>query len=394
MNKESGQILATIMMLMAIFLVFVPSYVYFTSFEAKSTVSEKKRTTAFHLAESGIDRGYWKLKERSEYWAQLGSGTPIAGYNNDVVYADIPSATNPSGEYVIRISSHPTNTKYRVIRASGRDKSTNQVRTIETIFACQSIDSAIFGDSNVTIQGHATVHWGQIWSQQSITASGDLFPRKYSKQNMINRDANGPTPPNTDGIEWWSYYNVPDRANIDFTKYKTSATANGTYYPAVNNNLNSVNDTRNLYWYFDHNVRFTGNIYLYGTVIVRENFEMMGTGNGTYTTAIPSEAWREYQKIDTAAANQNPGDTGLKSNAATYTFSNATTRIKIRGFLFVGGTATFTGNSSLHGAAVIVGNIAGAGSCEIYYDDTLQIEVLTAAITRKSWQEVRGQWPL
>src|SRR5205814_999454 len=51
-------------------------------------------------------------------------------------------------------------------------------------------------------------------------------PRFFSAGHVSPQDG-GSTSPQTDNIQWWSYYAVPPQPAIDFSFYESSASASG-----------------------------------------------------------------------------------------------------------------------------------------------------------------------
>jgi hypothetical protein len=414
---ERGQVLAGVILLVMVLLVIIPALVEWVQNDMKASVNDRKSTVAFNLASAGIDRAYWKLKGSTTTWANALDGVPLSGYDFDQIYKDVSG-----GEYRISISSGPLSQEVTVI-AEGRDSNSLQYRAIEAVYANQTIPGAIISGAGIGETGGAVVHWGPMLAMNDITLSGSAktngFPRKMSKQVVLPFDTNGLNPPNTDNLEWWSDYDVPELPVFDFAALRSSAAATdtlncdgnvtGTHTNHVSCGSSCTNcSVQNMYkdkdynkgyvWYWDNNVSWSGRNGVKGTVIVRGNLSV--SGGDYYVPAamnVPANAWQEYQKIDTSASNQYPGDTGLHSNAATYTLGSCGMTCEggagggdlgVDGFLYVGGTLSMTGDSDIHGAAWVEQGWSGAGNVMIFYDDSLVLPQLNVTLYRKSWKEI------
>lgn len=453
MRNERGQVLWIVLGILLMLFISTPPLIKWLQSDSERTVKQQKSSTAFNLANGALERGMWKLKSSTSTWAAAAIGTTISGYNFDVTYKDLEGGT-----YRIRFSSGPGASQVTVT-AEARDPLNEEIQAVQAVYQNQSIPGPILTTGNVAFSGVFEPHWGPVMAQGNITITGNAapkyYPRKYSKNAVTGtatypRDTNGITPPNTNNVEWWSAYSVPDLPLLDFATLRSSAQANGTLnYYNVNasstghtltgysgGHYNNCRDpdgsafashashfydpqhhplaTRNLIWYWDNDLIITGGPWqgsysgtaahrmgLRGTLIVRGNLTIWTGDDYTYTGTIPTSAWREYQAIDTASANQYPGDTGLRSNASTFPFgsqswtggpSTANTDIGIRGFIYVGGNFTIQSEAGgdFHGALWVVGNATNMNTNEyslVFYDSGLDVPVLNVILTLQSWRE-------
>lgn len=424
-----GQVLAGVVMLMMVLLIIVPAMVSWVAQDNRASVKDRKTTTAFNIAEAGLDRAYWKLKSSTSTWAAARAGLPLAGYAFDQAYSDISG-----GVYRISITSGPAVDQVTVI-AEGRDLQGKEKRAVQALYTNMTIPGAIISGAGIDSSGSSISHWGPVLAMNNITLSGTsalrYYPRKLSKQAVVGtggnpRDINGVTPPNTDNLEWWSNYEVPELPLFDFAALRSSAAASGTLNCAGNVAGTHVNQlvcgsacvnctVQNLYrdsrydkgyvWYWDNNVSISGQSGIVGTVIVRGNMSTSGTdAYNPPSVPVPANAWQEYQRIDTAASNQYPGDTGLRSNAATYNIgscgvtcegSASGSDVGYRGFVYIGGNINMTGDSDIYGAIWAQSGWSGGGNAMVFYDDSLVLPQLNVTLSRQSWQEVAprsGVW--
>lgn len=371
-NTKRGQVLAGVLFIVVAVLIIIPAVLKWTEYDARWAVKEQKATTAFNLSEAAVDRGVWKLKISTGTWAAAAAGIPVPGYNFDVTYTDVPGGT-----YRIRLSSGPGTGQVSVI-GEGRDGQRQESRAIQVAFSNTAIPGSLITGGVLTYAGAFEAHWGPVLAHNNIVISGnaatEYFPRKFSKQTVQGtmgqpRDTNGLTPPNTDNVEWWSGYEVPDLPVLDFATMRASAAANGTlnYYnvnasstghvltgyaggtgahssckkPTGNwtNHANHFHDSnhhpkskQNLIWYYDSDLVLTGTysgsdchrIGLWGTLIVRGNLTI-GAGDcyAIYQATVPTNAWQEYTRIkssqyDSSTSNEYPADNGLRASRSTF----------------------------------------------------------------------------
>lgn len=431
MKNERGQVLAGVVVLVMVLLVMVPAMVYWVQQESRASVKDRKSTSAFSLAEAGLDRAYWKLKSSTSTWMDARSGVPIAGYAFDQAYADVTG-----GVYRVSITSGPLADQVTVV-AEGRDDLGKEKRAVEAVYSNLAVPGAIISGAGIANSGTSIAHWGPMLAMNNISLTGTAatryFPRKLSKQVVVGtggflRDVNGLTPPNTDNLEWWSDYDVPELPIFDFAALRSSAAATGTLncngtVPAgaihtqqipcgsacvncsVTNLYRDARWTSGYVWYWDNNVSWNGQSGIKGTVIVRGNLSTAGTDALVPAPMnVPGAAWQEYQRFDTAASDQYPGDTGLRGVAATYALgscgvgcegSASGSDLGLEGFMYVGGTINMTGDSDVHGAIWVQSGWSGGGNVMVFYDDNLVLPQLNVTLQRQTWREASprsGTW--
>ncbi len=234
-----GQVLVGVIMLLLVLLIIVPALVQWVQLETKQSVQNQKTEVAFNLAQAAVERGMWKAKSSVAIWQQLVlSGTPVAGYNFDATYTDVPG-----GSYRIKISRvvGVGVSSSVVIVGEGRDNQTQQTQAISTVFQNQAVYGPLMASQGAVMNMGMCPLWGPIMSQGNIYLADDVtafryFPRKYAKGDVSSndsvnypRDVTWPNPPNTDGIEWWSNYQyVPEVPILDFATLRAQANATHT----------------------------------------------------------------------------------------------------------------------------------------------------------------------
>jgi hypothetical protein len=193
-------------------------------------------------------------------------------------------------------------------------------------------------------------------------------------------------------------------------------------------------------WYWDGNATLMGYNGIKGTVVVRGNLQVPNDKDDRYckttttsndsncTVPVPPNAWREYQKYDTSAINEYPGDIGRSSNAVSYKLgtnepgtkyyptwdashqyydkgelwnmisgsSGLGADLGFYGFLYVGGDFTRDGPSDIYGSMWVEGDVAGAGNTMVFYNSRLRVPTLNVVLEKDSWKETAPStqaWP-
>lgn len=417
-----GQMAISMVISILLFLLLMfPVMDLFVQNEGKWSVKEKKSTTAFHLAEAGVDRARWKLLESDDMWIMTGTGT-IAGYNFDQVYT-----AESGGTYAIQITSHPTDADMRVVESVGKDRTGGQLRRIKAILRNDNAADFATRAANMVSNtgGNDHIHWGPVISGNSIDATGRTYPRYYSAGHVTPQDG-GSTSASTDNVYWWSYYDIPAFPKIKFSTYLSSAQAsdlafggapngcgNGnssTYYHIGNAEFKGCHDTSNRTYYITGDATFksggTGN-FIRGTVIILGNVIISGSGgaDGNYDADLPPEAWKEYgAEWSYYKSEYDPGCTHATYNDAVSANYQATgityelDTVMLHGFMYTGGSQGLQGggNCTLHG--VLLSNqdaTMGTSTMDIYYDNNVAKDILIQGVNIKlhSWYEVKAEWP-
>ncbi len=227
MKKRDGFMLMTVLLVFLFLMIIVPVMVKWVQHDTKMSVKDQKSSLAFGLAEAAVDRGFWKVKSSTATFAQVSGGGTLNGYDFDATYRDITG-----GSYRISIVAGPGVDQVTIL-GEGRDTGDKETRAIKAVFTNTSVPGALLarGDMKST-SAQSVVHWGPIMARGDITVTTSSvanthFPRKLAMGTVHPFDKNT-NPPNTDSLEWWSNYNVPDLPIFDFTTMQASAAATGT----------------------------------------------------------------------------------------------------------------------------------------------------------------------
>ena len=421
MRTQRGQILVGVIVLLLVLAILVPAMVVYVQNEARWSTKQQQNTNAFQLAEAAVDRGYQKVTESTSTWASIQGGTPSTGYNFDIAYTDLPG-----GSYAISITSGPGSRAVTIIGV-GRDKYQKETRALQVVYANSPMSgSAIRAGSGVAITGsNVQVEFGSTIANAAIATNSRNHPQFYSAAAVTPQDSNGSALPNTDSVQWWSYYsNLPPTPYIDFDFYKSSAQATGTYYAttqtwgATCGNATSCNTGKTYYIDGDLNVSSPG-IFVGGTLIVRGNLNLPNgrSGQGAPTFPLPPTAWKQYGNDWSYYTGGGPAcsiswnDTtsgrpatfpGLNSSYlsdSSITVSISDSKALVNGFLYVGGNLTAgggAGQTKIVGAAYVVGSVTlGSNNICVFYTDAAGGNITTTRLilTRQSWQDSTRGWP-
>lgn len=415
MLNNKGQTLIIMILLLLVVGLMLPMGTFLGRHEAKQAVGEKKATEAFHVAEAGMDRAQWKFDESQANWTNCSTaGTlPDANFNGVFVFTDVAQ-----GEYKVKASSGP-NAGNVTVWVVGKDKSGAGVRGMKAVYSRQGAnEKAIDADGNIDVSGNFEIHWGPAKSRGNLDLSGTgaqrYYPRKYATGNLTGtggfpRDTNSGTPPNTDNVEWWSHYDLPE-ANPTLSTYETRAkayistvpvpgsggtahtagclpNANGGYHPH-NMTFNGYNgpmtapsgSTPTFYCTGNMDIK---NCYIKADVITTGNVDFSGSGSGVATVTIPPLASKEYQHPDGLAV--------WTANGWTDGGSYAITNLTLHGLLFASGNISAAGGTNrVYGVVMTNGNASNLnGNVILYYSDTVNsaLEAADLKWVRQSWEE-------
>jgi len=468
-HRTRGQNGSTLMIAMALVLVIgivIPLLVEMVINESRWTIRERKSSVALSMAQAGINQGLFFLTVSTANWAQAISGAAIPSYNFDQTYNLNSNSWEPSpGVFRIRISSGPQINQVTIL-AEGRGLSTQVTRAIQAVYQ-QTLPGAWFSQAQITMAGQIETHWGPVTAGNAVVISSNTdaakyFPRKLAKTVVVStdplnpRDINGLDPPNTDNVEWWSNYPVPDLPVLDFVSIQARAIANNAYnvfgcpcaqyfangvpVPFTSNNtvaahLAQLGDPGGSCADFDHSRHFDDAIHYQAAQSVAGapflwDSDVVFTGTGTvvncnglgivgnvftrgasltistntaqclnYLGHVPTNAWMEYQKIDTGGPNQYPAQAGFHNSNPTYQFGGAdayfggtTPPVGIHGFVYVEQNLNLNNPLNVHGALWVVGNVTSppgsAGISYVFYDDAVFPPATNIVLSKQSWQKV------
>ncbi|MCX7957302.1 MAG: hypothetical protein N2643_05395, partial [Endomicrobia bacterium] len=251
--KNKGQILPVVIGIALFLIIMIPTIVDWVRHQTRMAKKMEGRSLATNLAEAGINRGMWKLKSSTATWNMAVAGIPMSGYNFDVLYDDISG-----GVYRIKFSSGPESRCVTII-AEGKDNITGEIRAIKAVFKNLTIPGSVISRGNIFLGNAFECHWGPVMAHGNIDITDaniakKYYPRKFAKGIVSSvpsypRDTNGLNPPNTDNVEWWSDYPVPDLPILDFAALSSSAAVNvATYLEYVDTITSGGRTYRRFMW--------------------------------------------------------------------------------------------------------------------------------------------------
>jgi Tfp pilus assembly protein PilX len=435
-SGDSGQVLVGAITALLIIAIFMPLIVKYVQQESRWAIKQRQTTNAFHLAEAGIDRGIWKLTESDQNWEDAKSGVAIAGYADDVEYADMSG-----GKYKIKFSSGPDDTKVTII-AKGRDSTTNEMRAIEAVYTKAAIQAGLNVEGGLQYKPNLHVHWGPVVTYTSIDQSpSDYYPRKFSKGQIVGRDTVNDSN-NTDNVEYWAFYpDLGDAPEVDLDYYKSVAqksqiplttnspkgrleknsggnnlavaTPTGSGYFLASQNSNSglrfekdggganyyefKNSTSVIYIDNDTGGAIITDLQNGGAFVQLAALILAGNNHnldinaqeGVVGATVPAAAGEEYMHSSLSSYNW-PGKTAPGAGNCCYTLSS----LAAHGFVYVGGNVNNAGsNTQILGVLDVIGDVS-VNTLYVYYDKEVAngIKVKGGSPRRVSWREIKTTW--
>lgn len=409
---QSGQILAGVIVVLLIMSILVPLMVMYTQREAIWTNKQARSATAFHLAESGIEKGLLAISVSTGTWVALMNGTPVSGFTGATAYSDVPG-----GRYSVSITSGPLSDQATII-SIGRDSAGKEVRALRAVYSNSTLGGiTVFGSGGVQISGGVNVEWGAVVSPGNVEAGGRLSPQFWAAGSIGGYDTN-PDPPNCDGpdcCQWHAYSSqIPPQPPIDLNFYRDSATATSTYWNTPQTWKGYTSLTGKAHFVENNLTLDAPGIDVVGSVIVTGN---MDTGSGAWGTGtrnmeMPRDAWKQYCRnwayFKSTFCNAAPCSTSVPASFpgldSAYLSPSGTMynskKIAVDGLLYVGGTLNSGGGGGqgdVYGVFLVVGTstMTNNSGVTLYYNKGAAQALQTTKITlsRVSWREEVRQWP-
>lgn len=375
--NSKGQLIVIAVIIFMFLVIVIEIITFMLHQESQWTIKEKRSTTAFHLAEAGLDRGYWKLIEKTDNWDKILKGQTIPLYDGTTTFTDIPY-----GEYKIYINSVTSTGDEELVRilSIGRDKTKNEVRAIEAIYKrIKGLDAAVIVGKGQEWRKGFWVHWAPVISYGNIDLRGDqddvYWPKRLAK-GMINPwDTTPPTnlyPPGSSEAEenycgWAFKEDLGNPPEIDLGYYREKAKKTVIPYPndgaggEIKSNKSPWKNASNQWTgYFPDasEVLFKGYQYINSTGVIfienatknvkledkgnrptflrlealvsaRGNMHIHSNGITNYSVKVPKNAYKQYLAgkprnaandtadhvhPDTSLPNEYPGDLGLHNS--------------------------------------------------------------------------------
>jgi hypothetical protein len=400
MRQERGQILIGAIIVLVVLSILIPAIIMHVQHETDWAMKEQRSTRAFQLAETAVERGFQQLILSTGNWTTIQGGGTVTNYNFDHTYTDMYG-----GSYEIKIEK--TGTQAATITGVARDTLSKEIRAVQAVYGNSASNAAIFAEGGITLTSNPGVEWGPVNSPSSIDTT-QVHPRFYSAGNIANKDTNGAAPPNSDNVQWWSYYpNLPPAPEVDLQTYLSSATTQGHLFPNATypgpdyrmSDICGAGCVGSYYFTGDTTLKTPSGYVGNGAIVVIGNLTLQGSaGNGNYSATLPANAWKEYgndwafyrTNYDGGAPATFPGING------TYTHGTITSTIDnvlVHGFLYVNDAISISGggNMSVHGSMYIGDSTSLDGShVKVYYDDSTTILTKNVSLVRASWNEIIG----
>jgi hypothetical protein len=422
-HKRSGQVLVGVVLLLVLMATMVPLMVLYVQREAKWTVKQDQSSSAFHMAEAGVEKAFRALSVSTETWyALVEEGTQIDNFKFDHEFSDLDNGT-----YAVSITSGPEARQATVI-SIGRDTLAKEVRSLKAIFGQNVLGNvAIHAINGVTMSGNnVQVDWGAIISPETIDPQSRDYPQFWSSAGLTGFDTD-PNPPNCDSPNCWQWFayspDVPPDPLVDLNFYRSSAQATTAGCPSGGVDYGSGGSC-----YFSGNTTFGSNftysggstIFVEGDLDVSAHITVHGAlivtgdmtlpngrwGNDNCTMVMPQTAWRQYGNnwaaYDFGDGTKPAAFPGLDSSylsAQGLTYNE--TKCGVLGFMYIGEDFAESGgggNTVIYGTMLVQGHVTLDMNSQfrIYYNEDAaeNIRSKRLVLTRVSWQGIVRQWPL
>lgn len=422
LRSESGQILAFVIVILVVAATLVPLMVMYSQRESVWTAKQAASTTAFHLAEAGVEKAYLLMSQSTQTWVDMQSGILPAGYAFNTKFTDLSG-----GYYTLSITSGPLSQQATVI-AIGKDNLSREVRAIKAVYSNSPLGGvAIYAAAGIGVSNKVQIEWGAGMSPQNIVLTGanvTTHPQFWSAGSIDVFDTS-PTPPNCDSpscCQWHTYAtNLPPSPLLDLEFYKSSATlsncaghgagaspANSCYYPASQAGWTDTISGKTIYINGDLGISSPG-IDIVGNTIVMGNISLPNGqwGKGTHAMSVPQDAWKQYcndwsyyrTTFDAAAPANFPGVNAGYQSAANLTYTS--TKLAFAGLVYVLGNFNQGGggggNSDIYGVLYTLGTTTETANSFVtfYYNAAASKNMQTTQIvlSRQSWQDMVTRWP-
>ncbi len=426
-----GQALVGVVISLIVLGILIPVVLRLTTKEAVLSMDKLRGDTAFQAAQSGQMKAALII---SQHWDRIfggGLGAPITGYQFDVTYDDNLNSfwrSSQAGRYSISIASGPRTSEVTVI-SIGQDIQRKNVRAIKATYKINMPAAAIFSPAP---GAGITTHWGPVITSAN-QATGSVAIGTPA-QPALNFEAYK-----------WKAQDAASRPveRCNGAMWPGGATPNNSCFWSVDRTFDQVNETSSHTVYVDGNVDInaTGQFYMPGSLIVSGNLTVTNIGtpsaNANYnipetvgpstlnkwfsSLGMPMDAVKHIAPVvDTNNVSEWPGDNGLATSwtdtpgnrfkfgdslCVTGCVANCETVLgncsksgtrdypALRGFIYVGGNATFNDDTIIHGVLYVPNGsvtVAAGKTLKVYYDPAVfdRIQSANPPPLQTSWAEV------
>jgi len=432
---DSGQVLIGVLLLLLLMAIMVPGMVFLTQREARWAERQASTTVAFHLAESGIEKGYRAISlSTATFYLLTDDGEEIDDFKYDRTFSDVVG-----GEYIVSITSGPEARQATIISVGRVTKGAKTyTRTIKAVFAQFAEEVALSADSGIDIGGGVNVHWGAVISLKSIDSNGRTSPQFISAAN-VDHDSDGAQgtncgPTAEEGPEacchWRSYdddvpealigpdlYAQPARDDDCSNEPYTATPVNSCYYvgdQVWSSGFATTGGSKTVYVEGNVLVPNGDKLNIAGDLVITGNLAVGGGawGDGDIDMIVPRVAWKQYCSNWSDYATFDDGLTpelttgwpglssGIKSTAGMNYQPTPGGKTAVQGVLYIGGNLTGGGgggNTRIYGNLYIRGGVSldPASSVDVYYNKAVSENVRTLRLNLKriEWRSQIKDWP-
>jgi len=388
LSNKNGMALLTTLIFVFILVTFAVALLTMTSNDTKLSTLQRDSTSAFYLAETGVDKALWYLN--------IPSSNGIGGLDwrtdpNDDYPDGYLTENYPSGStnyYKMKVKDTTLSdpdlidpiqiNSYGVIYDGNKIYGKRQIQVIavkKVSPTCEvAYNHAIATETDLTLNGGISIHDGSVHSNGDITNNGTY--------DIDGEVAAVGTITGIGGDDEAFYENLP---KVDFDYYKSLAVDNlhgGKYY---------LDDTSII---FNTDDSLTGIHFIDGDVIIKAKLVITGGAifaTGTITTLGNGSI--EHSRADYGENDPLTNNPLAIIAKGDITFGGSS--ISTDGIVQTDGTITINGDVTIDNGAVVAGEgvlNGGGGTINITYDPTLFGQIIPGVGIEIykifSWQEV------
>ena len=393
LTNQKGMALLTTLIFVFILVTFAVALLTMTSNDTKLSALQRDSTSAFYLAETGIDKTLWYLNTPSDNgiggldWRTYNDETgPVEGYTDGYLTEKYPSGS--TNYYKIKVKDTTLSdtdlidpiqiNSYGAIYDGNKIYGKRQIQVVAIKKVSQNpevaYNHALATDTDLTLNGGISIHDGSVHSNGDITNNGT-----YDIDGEITAVG---TITGIVGNDEASYENLP---RVDFDYYKGLAKDNlhgGKYYL----------DSTSMIFNTDENL--SGIHFIDGDVIIKA--ELVITGGAIFATGTITTLGNGsiiHSRVDYGENDPLTNNPLAIIARGDITFGGSS--VSTDGIVQTDGMITINGDVTIDNGAVVAGEgvlNGGGGTINITYDPTLFGQPIPGVgidiYKILSWQEV------
>lgn len=393
LSNKKGMALLTTLIFVFVLVTFAVALLTMTSNDTKLSALQRDSTSAFYLAETGIDKSLWYLNTPSDNsiggldWRTYNDEGPLDEYIDTDGYLKENYPSGSTNYYKVKVKDitlSDTNlidpiqiNSYGVIYDGNKIYGKRQIQVVAVKKVSQNpevaYNHALATEVDLTLNGGISIHDGSVHSNGDITNNGT-----FDIDGAITAVG---TITGIGGDDEASYENLP---KIDFDYYKSLAVdkLHGGDYYETSRLFNTDDDS------------LTGIHFIDGDVIIKA--ELVITGGAIFATGTITTLGNGsiiHSRVDYGENDPLTNNPLAIIARGDITFGGSS--ISTDGIVQTDGKITINGNVTIDNGAVYAGEgvlNGGGGTINITYDPTLFGQTIPGVGSEicqiLSWQEI------